>query len=127
VFEVVGRSDPVVVSDVHGSRRTTVEIITPTVTETKALDEALSQGHPVFLQVPADLQLPTMYATVGNFSYERLSPKSVRSRWSIPLIEVAPPPMTLVGSTSTYASVLAEHTSYADILENVDRYRDLVS
>jgi hypothetical protein len=127
VFEVVGRSDPVVVSDVHGSRRTTVEIITPTVTETKALDEALSQGHPVFLQVPADLQLPTMYATVGNFSYERLSPKSVRSRWSIPLIEVAPPPMTLVGSTSTYASVLAEHTSYADILENVDRYRDLVA
>jgi hypothetical protein len=40
VFEVVGRSDPVVVSDVHGSRRTTVEIITPTVNETKALDEA---------------------------------------------------------------------------------------
>jgi hypothetical protein len=127
VYDVIGRTDPVVVTDVHGSRRTTVQLVTHDVADTKILDDALSQGHPIFLQVPATLQLPSMYASVGGYSYAPLSPRSVRSRWTIPLIEVAPPPMTLVGNTSTYATVLATYASYADILDNVDRYRDLVS
>lgn len=127
VFAVVGRSDPVVVTDVHGSRETTVQLVTHSVTDTKVLDDALSQGHPIFLQVPASLQLPTMYASVGSYSFAPLTQRSPRSRWTIPLIEVSAPPMTLVGNTSTYATVLAEYTSYADILDRVDRYRDLVA
>lgn len=126
IYEVIGRSDPVVVTDVHSSRRVPIEIITHSPEETEDLDEALKEGHPIFLQIPAGLQLRTMYASVGDYSCEPLRLSSPRSRWTLPLTEVSPPPFTLSGSTATYATVLADHLSYEALMSAVDRYRELV-
>lgn len=127
VFEVVGAQEPVMITDVFSSRSVTVQIVTQTVEDTKALDEALSQGFPIFFQVPADLQLPTLYASVGDYDYEALTPRSVRSRWTLPLREVLPPPASaIVGEAITYATVAAQYSSYAALLADHDAYRELL-
>ncbi len=127
VYEVIGQSEPVVVTDVHSSRRVSIEIVTHTPEATEELDDALKEGHPIFLQVPRGLQLRTMYASVGDYQCEPLKLSSVRSRWTLPLTEVSPPPFTLAGSVATYATVLTDHVSYAALLSAVDHYRELVS
>lgn len=127
VFDIVGAKEPVLVTDVFSSRSVTVQIVTHTVEDTKALDDALSEGFPIFFQVPAKLQLPTLYASVGDYDYEALTPSSLRSRWTIPLREVAaPPPSVIVGSTRTYADGLAEYPTYAQSMAANATYRELL-
>jgi hypothetical protein len=36
----------------------------------RALDHALSQGLPCYLQVPATINTPSIYATIGSYSFE---------------------------------------------------------
>ena len=126
-FDVVGRQDPVVVTDVHGSRRVTVKVVTHSVDDTKSLDDALSQGYPVYFQVPYSLQLPTLYAVVGDYSIRPLKQSSVRSMFELPLTEVSAPPASIVpGGTRTYAALLTEFQSYAALFDGYDTYRQLV-
>lgn len=127
IFEVVGAKEPVMVTDVFGSRSVTVEFVTHTPEDTKALDDALSEGFPIFFQVPVKLQLPTLYASVGDYSYKALTPSSVRSRWTVPLREVAAPPASvIVGSTRTYADGLADYPTYAQSIAAKSTYRELL-
>jgi hypothetical protein len=127
LYEVIGQSEPVVVTDVHTSRQVSIEIVTHTPEATESLDDALREGHPVFLQIPRGLQLRTMYASVGDYECEPLKLSSPRSRWTLPLTEVAAPPFTLTGNVSTYATLLTQHTTYAALLAAHDHYRELVA
>jgi hypothetical protein len=127
LYEVIGQSEPVVVTDVHTGKQVTIEIVTHTPEDTESLDDALGEGHPIFLQVPRGLQLRTMYASVGDYECEPLKLSSPRSRWTLPLTEVAAPPFTLTGNTSTYATLLTSHTTYAALLSAHNHYRELMA
>jgi hypothetical protein len=126
-YDVVGRSEPVVVTDVHGSRRVPISVRTADLEETAALDEALSLGMAIFLHTPVTTALPSLYAVVGNYSYERPSMRSVAARWTIPLIEVAAPPPSVVPAGSTYQTVLDQFVTYQELLDAYDTYRDVAS
>lgn len=126
-YDVGGRSDPVVVSDVHSSRIVTITLVTHTHEETDALDDALDQGQPIFLQVPKGVGLPTLYASVGDYEHVPLSTRSVRSRWTIPLVEVAPPPPSVYGTFETWATVLDEYDTWADLLAAEATWREVAA
>ena len=119
IYQVQGRSDPVVVSDVHGSRRLTIRVKTETAAETAALDHALAQGLPCYLHAPATLNLPSMYAVVGDYSFEPPALKSQRNVWQIQLTEVAAPPPTITSPYATWASLLARYPSWEDLMAAV--------
>ena len=105
VYDVQNRADPVVVSDVHSSRRFTIRVKTETAQDTDALDHALSQGLPCYLQVPAGINCPSVYAVVGDYSFEPPALKSARNVWTIPLIEVSAPPASIVSPGATWQPV----------------------
>lgn len=126
-FNVIGRVDPVVVTDVHNSRRTTITVLTRDAQETEELDLALSQGAPVYLHVPTHCALRTMYAVVGDISYRRIAPRSHRSLFEIALTEVSAPPLSLVGATMTCQLLLNTYATCQEVLDNYDTCQEVVN
>jgi len=125
VYDVVGRSDPVVVSDVHSSRRMTIRCKAETAAQAAALDHALRTGLPCYLQVPENLNAPSMYAAIGDYSHEPPTLKSRRNIFTISLIEVAAPPPTIVSPGATWAQLLADFATWEDVMAAVPTWMDI--
>lgn len=127
VFDIVGRSFPIAVSDVRSGKSYTLELLTETATEERDLDIVIASGDPLFVQPPATSRVPGGYYTVGNTADRRLARTSPKRVFSLPLAEVAAPGPDVIGATSTcqtvlntYATcsaVLAAHPTCADLLE----------
>jgi hypothetical protein len=122
VYNVQGRSDPVVVSDVHSSRQFTIKAATQTPSDTDALDHALSQGLPCYLQVPASINCPSVYAVIGDYSFDPPARKSTRNVFTIPLVEVSPPPPTIVSPQATWQQLVDQYPTWTDVLAAVPNW-----
>lgn len=120
IFPIVGRSFPVASTDLRGSREVTAQVVTRTTDEREGMDLLLASGDPIFVQTPLAYPLPTMYAVVGDTAEQR----PVRNRlcdadwrlWDLPLTEVAAPGPDVVGSTSTWQTVVNTYATWADVL-----------
>jgi hypothetical protein len=127
LYDVVGRTDPVAVTDVHSSRRITVTLRTSTNTEADRLDDALSQGRPLFLHVPDPLALPSMYAVAGDYAASRPSKTTSVRFWQVSLIEVAPPPASAVAPTTTWQNIVDAYATWQDVINAFPTWQDVVS
>jgi hypothetical protein len=117
LFDVVGRTYPVMVGDVASSLSYTLQLLTETAAEERDLDYLFTSGEVVFLQLPSTVEhFPGGYFAVGDVSRAptlRLSPRRV---WTVPLTEVAIPGPAVVGSAYTIASMLAEYATITAVL-----------
>jgi hypothetical protein len=120
VFDVQGRVDPVVVTDVHSSRGTAITVRTLDRQSTLDLDLVLAQGSAMFLHMPPHWGLPSMYAVVGNYSYTRESVRSLKATFEIPLTEVSAPPLSVVGATITCQLLLDTYADCQEVLDTFD-------
>jgi len=125
LYDVQGRPDPVVVSDVHSSRRFSIRVKTETAQDTDALDHALQQGLPCYLQVPAGINCPSIYAVVGDYSFAPPARTSARNVWTIPLTEVSAPPASIVSPGATWAQLLIDYPSWEAVLAAVPTWLDI--
>lgn len=127
-FDVIGKMNPVITSDFFSAREVTIDVLTRTRSETDALDYALSQGVPIFLQMPSGHDLPTLYASVDNYEHDNPKKKdSGHQLFNIPLIEVDAPPPSVVGTVNSYSTVWDDNVTYDDLLLNFDTYDRLAS
>ena len=128
-YSVRGRKGPVQVTDVHDGRTMSVQLITQTVAERDALDDALSSGAPVLLQTPDSISCPTMYAVVGDYDWRPLSrlPGRERALFTIPLTEADPPPLSIVGVGLTWATVVARYGTWQELVDSVDTWQELLA
>lgn len=127
LFDVQNRSDPIVVSDVHSSRRVSIRIKAEDQAEADALDAALSLGIPCYLQVPPEVPLPTMYASIGSYRMSRPTWQSRRWIFEVPLTEVAAPPAAVTGAFATWSTVLARYTTWEQVAAEVGSWRELAA
>lgn len=116
VFDVVGRTLPVAVTDVRGSKRYTLTVTTVDLAAAVALDARLVQGDPVMLHIPPDCPFPGGYYVVGDTSYDKHSQKTLRRFFQLPLTEVAAPAGTVYSQTATCADILAAYATVADMI-----------
>lgn len=140
VFNVVGRSLPVAVSDVRSGRRWTMLLRADTPQDASDLDLLAASGDTILIQAPTTGRLaavPTGYVAVGDISEQVLPTVDLAMRvLSWPCAEVAPPGPDVVGSTATWqtvlntygtwADMLAAHSSWADVLELIGQPGDVV-
>lgn len=126
MFDVVGRTVPVAVTDVRGGRKFDLTILTQTIGEATDLDEVLAAGDPVLIQAPADSGIPTMYAVVGEVTEARTARRTPRRLFTLPLTEVAAPGPDVVGSTVTYQGVLNAYATYSDVLSEQPSYNAML-
>jgi len=128
VFGIRNRPDPIVVTDVHTSRSVTVSLMTWTEEEAEELDRSLALGLPVYFHTPSSVQLRSMYASIGDYTFERSGGvTSPRHIFSIPLTEVSAPPLSIVGPGLTYASLAEDFASYEELADAFVSYLEVIA
>ena len=111
VFEVIGRSDPVAITDVRANRGYVLRVLAETDEEQSRLDLLIESGDPIFLHLPADFPKPSMYAVIGAKSFDPLT-----GVYTLPLRKVAAPGPDVVGATATWQTVINTYATWADVI-----------
>jgi hypothetical protein len=124
VFEIVGRSTRISLSDARLSREGELQLLTETVEDYERLDLVLSGGDPVFLHTPADSPLPTMYVDVGDVEMD--SPVPGTYFFTLPLTQVAAPAAEVVGATSTFQTLVNNYASFSAVLSAFATFQDVL-
>jgi hypothetical protein len=127
VFDIIGRSAPVAVTDVRGSRRWTMTILAADATEAEAIDTMLVSGDLQFVHVPADCPVPGGYVVVGDTTERKTRPHAVRRHFDLPLTEIAAPGADIVGAISTWQTVLNNYATWADLIADKATWQDVLN
>lgn len=125
IFEIIGRSYPVAVTDVRSSRRWTMQVKTETVTDADALETMLASGDPLFIQTDGLYDIPEGYVVVDDMNRSRYGKLSQRRFFDLPMTVVAPPGPDVVGSTSTWETLVAEFGSWNAVLSAFGTWEDV--
>lgn len=126
VFDVVGRSFPIAVTDVRGPKQWALQLRTATSDEANTIDAALSTGDPMFVHVPAGCQVLGGYVRIGQTSQTWSPLRPDESFFTLPLTAVAAPGPDVVGSTSTWATVLATYASWSALIAGKATWKDVL-
>jgi hypothetical protein len=115
VNQVRGRSRPVVISDVRGSRSGSIVLVTETEGEKDALWWVLDSGGPLLLQWPPGWGQDDMYVSVGDVDEAPITghAEHMDRAWTLPLTEVDRPIGGIAGSADrTWQTVKDTGTSW---------------
>jgi hypothetical protein len=127
-YHVLGRKNPVIISDVRGGRVGTMTLTAPTLAQTRDLLALLGPGTPLLFQAPASTGFEDMYFTVtGDVEETWLGTAGNPVHgFSIPFTEVDAPTDDLVAvganswalvvSFGTWANLLAKRSTWLDVL-----------
>lgn len=129
VFPIIGRTYPIGVTDVRLARQWDMVVKADTVSDADALDLVFASGDPLFIQIPATGTLSTVpggYVLVGDVVRSRFGTVSERRWFQLPCSEVAPPGPTVVGSTATWDSLMAEFGTWADVMAEFATWADVL-
>jgi len=130
ITTVVGRRRPVVGTELRGSRQLSIDVVLRTTDDRIVFDVMIGTGDPLFIHTPLRHPLPTMNVVVEDSTETRpVTQPRCNDDWrvfTLPLVEVAAPGPGVVGSTSTWQTVLDNYASWAAVVANVDSWFDLV-
>lgn len=117
-FAVVGRSLPIAVTDVRGSRQYPIFVRTDTDGASTNLDLLLASGDVLFLHAPPGMVVPAggVHVAAGRVASEYPMPPDQMRFTRIDLTEVAAPGPDVVGATSTWQTVLNTYATWADVM-----------
>lgn len=126
VMEVLGRSFPVVVSDVMGSDKLSFDIDAANKSQALELAQRLQLGDPMYL-LTADTT-----ADIGTFYFSCMSlsrkPDALKGSWTLTVeCRVIPKPSPAVyGSTYIWNDVVSNFATWTDVVAGVSTWSNLV-
>lgn len=127
VFDVLGRTLPVAVTDISGSRRFRLRIDVFGYAQKEDLDRRFASGQVMFLQGPSTIdQLPTLYFVATEVEYEQDAVATGSYTFSIEAIECAKPGPTVFGGTTTWADIVAEFATWSALVAAEPTWSDVV-
>lgn len=126
VFEVLGRSWPVVLSDFMASDTFTITIDAANKQEAKDISGRLALGEPMYLLVPdINTDVDTLYFSALSMKrrYDTLL-----GSWSLDVDcrQIAQPNPAVYGSTYTWADVVATYPTWANVVSANATWSNLV-
>lgn len=118
VFDIVGRSNPVAVSDIRSSLSFEARLRTFTYEEEQTLDFILQSGEILFFHLPlANKCMPGGYYSAGDVVWGPPSSRAKPDRiFSVPLTGVAAPGADVISSTYTWTSAVADYATWTALL-----------
>lgn len=128
VFEIIGRSLPVALTDVQGSPRWDLTLKTETLADADALELVFASGDPLYIQVPATGKLSTVpggYVLAGDVRRSRFGTDSPRRWFDMTLTAVAPPGADVYGVPATWDTITAEFGSWTAVLSEFATWQEL--
>ena len=128
IFDIAGRSNPVVVSDIRSSMSFDLRIRTEDADEEETLDLILGTGEILFFHLPvANKCMPGGYYSAGDVTWGPPSSRAKPTRiFNIPLTGAAAPGPDVVGTTYTWASAVAEYATWTDLIADNATWADLL-
>jgi hypothetical protein len=116
VFDIVGRSYPVAVTDLRLSRRWNMTVKCETVSDADALELVFASGDPIYIQTDGQYDIPGGYVVLGDVTRRRYGTVSQRRWFDMGVTEVAAPGPNVVGTTVTWDLLMAAYGSWNAIL-----------
>ena len=120
IFDIVNRSYPVAVTDLHSSREFALEVITQTTSERRDFDLVMSTGDIFFIQAPPESPTPSTYVIIQDTDERRpLRNRVCGNDWrvfTLPLVEVARPSPEIAAVTGTWQTVINTYTTWGDVM-----------
>lgn len=117
VFQVIGRSVPVLVSDVRGSRQINLQVNAITDAKRDDFDYLLQTGDPVLIQAPlSNVVVPTGYFTITDYSENLVGIPSEQRFFNLSLTEVAKPTDDITAVTMTWNGLINSYPTWADVI-----------
>jgi hypothetical protein len=137
VFPILGRSLPVVVSDVRGSRKINLQIQAVSDEKRDDWDYFLASGDPVFIHVPStNIYVQSGYYHITSSPEVLVGQPNPDRFFNLSLVQMAKPTDDLVPVTyswqglkndyATWADVIATETDWNDVLNNVGDPEDVI-
>jgi hypothetical protein len=130
VYKIRGRSAPVVLSDVRGSREGDLVCWTQTDEEREQLRFMLSTGNVLLWRCAPGTGEPDVYVSVGEVGLPRIVPLASEQwrEWTLPLTEVDMPTGAQAGSaTWTVHDVVVENDTGYTVLDRYATVFDLAT
>jgi hypothetical protein len=125
IFNVIGRSLPIAVSDLRQSREYPFRCVTRTKAEAGMLDLLSLSGDVLYIHAPASWPIQSAYV-VARSAQQSLRIPEEWCVWTFDMREVAAPGSDVIGSTSSYQTVLNDHIDYDDMLFVHATYNDVL-
>ncbi len=116
IFSIHGQLDAVSFQDAASPRTVTMSLWADTVAERMAIELVLSVGSVMLVHVPPTVAFDSGYFAVGTWTYDRPAHLSKRALIKIPVTEVAPPDISIVGNIVTWATLLTNYGTWNDVL-----------
>lgn len=116
-YPVLGRANPIVVSDVRAGREGTMVLTTADATAAKAVRSIFTAGNALFLQCPASTNFPDMYFSAGDIAEAWVPDWAATAlrTFSVPFIEVDSPTDGLVSTGANSWSQVAQFGSWNNL------------
>lgn len=131
IFPIIGRSLPVAVTDVRGSREYDLDAITRTTQEYRDFDLMISSGDIIFIHTPPTSPIDTAYVVIEDVVRRQpLTGSRCGNDWrvfTLPIIEVAAPAANVVGSVGTWQTVINTYATWSDVLTAHATWADLLT
>jgi len=127
VYNVMGRSLPVVVSLPRASAQWSLTVAIDSLDDLDALNALLATGDVLLLQVPAGSVIRGGYFAAGDTTETRNTVPS-QQRWvTIPLTEAAVPDPSVTGTTAIWQTVTDTYATWSDMLGALSTWQDALS
>lgn len=126
VFDVPGREMPIAVTDVFGSRKTSITLRTvdePTMVD---IHDCLMTGEVQFLHGPKGSRTPTGYYVLGDLGKSFPSQTGQSRLLTFAITEVAAPDPTLAPVLSTWQTVINTYATWADLIAAKATWADVL-
>lgn len=125
LFEVIGSSYPISVSDVRSSRRWTATITTKTVSDADRLELVFAGGDPLFIQTDGLHDIPGGYVVAGDVVRSRFGKRDTKRDFAVLFTVVKPPGPAVVGTTNTWDALVAEFGTWTNVLANFSTWAEV--
>lgn len=126
-YDPVGRSFPIAVGDLRGSKRWDLELYTATADDGQTMDYTLASGDVLLVHTPLGCRVPGGYVRVADTGERRPRARGESRVFTLPCTEVAPPGPDVGGADATWASVLAAYPSWSAVLAAFPTWADLLA
>lgn len=131
IFPIIGRSLPIAVTDIRGSREYELDAITRTTSEYRDFDLVLSTGDIIFIHTPPTSPIDTAYVAIDDVvRAQPLNGSRCGNDWrvfTLPITEVAAPGANIVGSVGTWQTVVNTYATWSDVIANHPTWADLLT
>lgn len=124
---VVGRTLELAVTDLPSGLQFTLDLHVATRDDAQTLDYIRASGDILFLHTPAGCEVPGGHVCLDTTAARRVRARGSSRVFSLPLRQCGAPGPDVVGTTSSWATVLNSYASWADVLAANSTWADLLA